>query len=231
MKPTLVMLHGGGGSGPGMKPLTDLLEEKFTVFSPNLVGHGGRPIPERIRFKDWVDDLLKQLDERAIKRAAFFGYSMGGLLALYMARRHPRRVSAVCALAAKIVFDRPTVDQFDWLCDVEKVVAQGGTLAAEMEKLHQPQDWKALYRTMRPFYPALMEDPPLTDEDLKAIKQPVLIMSSGRDLIVPLQETITLGLALPGSHTVVFPRFAHPLKRVPVKFVANVATQWLEGLG
>jgi pimeloyl-ACP methyl ester carboxylesterase len=224
--PTLVMLHGGGGTGPSLDPLAQLLKPAFTLEAPNLVGHGGREIPAKIRFDDWVDDLVKQLDERGIGRAAFFGYSVGGLLALAMARRHPGRVSAVCTLAAKYVFDRATCAHFVALCDPQKMIGQGGALAGVMEKAHHPQDWQQLCRAMAEFYPPLERQPAVTDDDLRQIQQPALIMSSGQDMIAPWQETVTLATTLPRGHVVIFPRHAHPLHVVPLKFVAKVMTQW-----
>ena len=228
--PTLVMLHGGGGSGPALEPLASLLRPNFEIELPNLVGHGGREIPSQIRFDDWVDDLVRQLDERGIGRAACFGYSVGGLAAPALARHHPQRVSAVCTLATRHLLDRAATAQVVSLCDPQKVIRQGGTLAAQLEKIHHPQDWQLLYRTMAAFYPPLEQKPALTDDDLRQIRQPALVMSSGRDLIAPLQETMKLALTLPHSHCVIFPRYAHPLHVVPLKFVANVMTQWLKAL-
>ena len=227
---TLVMLHGGGGSGPALEPLASLLRPSFAIELPNLVGHGGREIPAQIRFDDWLDDLVLQLDERGIGRAAFFGYSVGGLVALALARRHPQRVSAVCTLATRHVMDPAATAQFVALCDPEKVSRQGGTLAGALQKIHHPQDWPLLYRRMAEFYPALQREPALTGDDLRQIPQPALVISSGRDLIAPWQETMKLALALPKGHSVIFPRYAHPLHVVPLKFVARVMTQWLSNL-
>jgi pimeloyl-ACP methyl ester carboxylesterase len=229
-KQVLLMLHGGGGSGPMLAPLTDLLRARVTLEAPNLVGHGGRPIPPRILWQDWADDVVAQMDQRGIERAVVCGYSVGGTLALHLARHHPRRVTAVCTIAAKVVFDRQTVERFTALCQPDKVISQGGGLADVLEKAHQPQDWRQLGRAMVEFYAPLAGQPPLTEDDLRAITQPALVISSVRDQIVSWDETLRLALLLPRAHAVAFPGQAHPLQLVPVRFVAGVILAWLDAV-
>lgn len=227
MRPDLVLLHGGGGNAAMMEPLSELLVQHAKVFVPNLVGHGGRAIPASISIDDWAKDLIAQLDEKGLKRVVLMGYSVGGTLALYLARKYPKRVRAVCTLAAKFVFDEKSIEHFVYLCQPEKVAAQGGKLAQELADMHKPQDWKVLYPRMAKFYERFRDQPPLTDADLAAIEVPALVISSMKDPLVAWPETLHGALRLPRGHAVTFPGKAHPMVEVPLPFVARAVAAWL----
>ena len=79
MPPTLVMLHGSNGTGAALAPLADALRPHAAVETPTLLGHGGRPLPERLTVKAMADDIVAQMDERKITQAYVFGYSFGAL--------------------------------------------------------------------------------------------------------------------------------------------------------
>ena len=60
-----------------------------------------------------VDDVRAYLDARGIGRAAFVGISMGGVIALEMAARHPERVEAVVAYEPPYGWS-PTRERVAW---------------------------------------------------------------------------------------------------------------------
>ncbi|MGK0673150.1 MAG: alpha/beta fold hydrolase [Halothiobacillaceae bacterium] len=64
----------------------------------DLPGHGGRPWDAGLGADVglWAEDLLARAPERAV----WVGWSLGGLLALEVARRAPRRVARLILLAA-----------------------------------------------------------------------------------------------------------------------------------
>src|SRR5687767_13210570 len=65
----------------------------FSVLAPDLPAHGRSPGPMRESigsFADWVAALI---ESATLERAAVVGHSMGSLVALETALRHPKRVS------------------------------------------------------------------------------------------------------------------------------------------
>jgi pimeloyl-ACP methyl ester carboxylesterase len=96
----IVLLHGATSSARVWDPLLPALREKHRVFAPTLAGHlGGPPLPAgsdgvvgRI-----VDATCRQLDEAAIDTAHVVGNSLGGWVALELARRG--RARSVLALS------------------------------------------------------------------------------------------------------------------------------------
>jgi|ERR1017187_8702264 pimeloyl-ACP methyl ester carboxylesterase len=228
MPPTLILLHGSNGAGAEMLPLAEAMRPHASVETPNLLGHGGRPLPQRLTVREMADDVIAYMDERNIARAFLFGYSFGGYIALYLARHYAERLLGVGTLAVKYVFDEATVKHFTYLADPERLRRPGNRRPAELIKIHYPQDWAALTILNRNLFMDLGANPVLTEEDLRAIALPALILSSDRDQIVPLRETLALGQLVGGSRIRLFGGQAHPLNVCPVGVIADAWGEWLK---
>ena len=64
------------------------------MLAPDLPGHGrssGTPLPTIAEMADWTAALL---DAAGAPKAQLVGHSMGSLIALETAARHPDKVSA-----------------------------------------------------------------------------------------------------------------------------------------
>jgi pimeloyl-ACP methyl ester carboxylesterase len=88
--PPLVLLHGLGGSWHVWKPVLPLLERQHRVFAPTLPGHPGGalwPADREPNLQTIADMLAQDLAQRKIDRPHLAGNSLGGLLALELARR------------------------------------------------------------------------------------------------------------------------------------------------
>jgi pimeloyl-ACP methyl ester carboxylesterase len=100
--PTLLLLH-------GVTMTADLnwfgvfaaLAQHFRVVAPDLRGHGRSPSVGRFRLADCSDDVAALAGVLGLDRVIVVGYSMGGLVAQLLWRRHRRLVSGLvlCATA------------------------------------------------------------------------------------------------------------------------------------
>ncbi|MHB8234415.1 MAG: alpha/beta fold hydrolase [Solirubrobacteraceae bacterium] len=96
----LVLLHGFTGAWMHWNALLPGLSERYEVIAPTLHGHeGGRPYPldSPMTFAGSADALEAHLDELGVGTAHMVGNSMGGALALELAKRG--RARSVVALA------------------------------------------------------------------------------------------------------------------------------------
>jgi pimeloyl-ACP methyl ester carboxylesterase len=95
----LVLLHGATGSWRIWRPVLPMLEAAHEVYAPTLPGHrGGRRMPRGPAGPGEIADVLEaQLDEAGIPVAHLAGNSLGGAVALELARRG--RASSVVAIA------------------------------------------------------------------------------------------------------------------------------------
>ena len=88
--PPLVLLHGLGGSWHVWQPVLPMLERQHRVIAPRLRGHPGGtqwPAGREPTLHAIADMLAQDLAERKIDRPHLAGNSLGGLLALELARR------------------------------------------------------------------------------------------------------------------------------------------------
>src|SRR3954451_18102693 len=93
-QPTLVLLHGAG-----FDHTTWALHSRWfahhghSVLAPDLPGHGrsaGAPLSTIAEMADWTATLL---EAAGAAQARLVGHSMGSLIALETAARHPDKVS------------------------------------------------------------------------------------------------------------------------------------------
>ncbi len=95
----LVLLHGLLMSGNAWQDVVPLLSNHHRVYTPAAAGHRGGPPMQRspARVSDLVDAAERYLDEHGLERPHLAGLSVGGWMAIELARRG--RAATVCALA------------------------------------------------------------------------------------------------------------------------------------
>jgi pimeloyl-ACP methyl ester carboxylesterase len=82
------------------------LARHFRVVAMDLRGHGdGIPVGWRFRLEDCADDVAALAEVLAIDSFVAVGYSMGGMIAQLLARRHAAMVSGLvlCATARNVL--------------------------------------------------------------------------------------------------------------------------------
>lgn len=94
----LVLLHGVTGSKTMWRHVEPLLSTRFETHAISALGHrGGTMAPGRVTIRDVVDDAERSLDRLGLDRPHLAGNSLGGWVALELARRN--RARSVCALS------------------------------------------------------------------------------------------------------------------------------------
>lgn len=103
-----MLLHGATSSWRAWRPVLPALERRHRVFAPTLAGHlSGTPIaaePERV-VPYIVDDVERAMDDAGMDDAHLVGNSLGGWIALELARRG--RARSVVALSPAGAWRRP----------------------------------------------------------------------------------------------------------------------------
>ena len=119
----LLLIHGFTGSPPEMRLVGDYAHKRgYTVSGPCLPGHGTTiEDANRYSWRDWVDQVAKALTELEARCEQVFvgGLSLGSLLTLYLAARHP-------GLAGMIAYS-PAIrvtDPRSWMVAVLKYVVR-----------------------------------------------------------------------------------------------------------
>ncbi|WP_406236868.1 alpha/beta fold hydrolase [Nocardia sp. NBC_01009] len=93
----LVLLHGGTSSWRCWESLLPTLIDKHDVLAPNLPGHAGRPSSQPLAIGGLADAVETVMDEAGFDTAHIAGNSLGGWVAMELARRG--RARSVVALS------------------------------------------------------------------------------------------------------------------------------------
>ena len=209
------------------------------IYDRRGFGRSERPEPfDRSDLGDQVDDALALLGELSAIPAVVIGRSTGGLIALELARRHSEAVSALVLLEPAVFAVDPEAtawaDQLRTAIDEaaparasETVVrAALGNQAWEM----LPDDLRTLFDEAAPAVMAEMrgtgldlsaEPLDLNDDELGAIDQPTLLVSSEDSPDVLRRINDRLAEALPHVETALVPggHLIHPAHPVVLDFI------------
>ncbi|WP_372789023.1 alpha/beta fold hydrolase [Paraconexibacter sp.] len=95
----VVLLHGFTGTWHHWRPVLADLVGRYEVIAPTLAGHAGGPLFEAddLSLEAAADHLAGHLDDLGVQSAHLVGNSMGGALAIELAKRG--RARSVVALA------------------------------------------------------------------------------------------------------------------------------------
>src|SRR5690606_9374454 len=90
--PPLVILHGLLGSSRNWQTAGKDLAERFHVAALDLRNHGSSPHADEMSYAAMMADVLAWMDARGLGRVTLLGHSMGRILAMLLACRHPERI-------------------------------------------------------------------------------------------------------------------------------------------
>ena len=221
--PTIVLLHGAG-----FDQTTWALHSRwfahhgFGVLAPDLPGHGrssGAPLPTIADMADWTAALL---DAAGAAKAKLIGHSMGSLIAIETAARHPARVSALGLIGTAATMtvgpDLLKAAEANDRDAIDMVSIWGLGFQAELGGSLAPGLWMhtGAQRVLEKCRPGVLFS------DLSAcnayqnaltaaagVTVPATFILGERDMMTPVRAGKALAAALPNSRTVVLRGAGH----------------------
>jgi pimeloyl-ACP methyl ester carboxylesterase len=134
----VVLIHGTGARAEMWQRQIDrLVESGYRCIVPDLRGHGESDEPyEDTDINAHLADVLETLDEVGVQYPAVFaGHSLGAIISLELAEKHPHMVSKVLAVAMPGRVPVITTEAFRWFL--------GWPYASLREtKLHRTLGWR-----------------------------------------------------------------------------------------
>lgn len=211
----ILLLHGAIGAANQLSLLQEELADSFSVYRLNFKGHGGSPYAAApFSIKLFAAEVIAFLDKKEISSIPVFGYSMGGYVAMYLAKYHPERVNKIITLATKFNWNETIAANETKMLNAGKIETKLPDFAAALQKRHAPNDWKTVLEKTAAMLIEMGKDNPLKPEDYPAILHPVLLMLGDRDKMVTLDETVEVYKNLPKAQLTILPNTAHPLEMV-----------------
>jgi len=192
------------------------------VFDLNFSGHGGKPVAGDFSIAAFAEEVRLFMQENQIACADFFGYSMGGYVALYLALTHPELVNQVTTLGTKFAWDSAIAEKEMKMLNPEKIAEKIPHFAAALQARHQPVDWKVVLHKTADMLHGLGNGHAFSLTQWAAIQQPVLICLGDDDQMVTREESEAVAAALPNGRFQLLPNSKHPIEQADLEKLVNL---------
>ncbi|MFB4168118.1 alpha/beta hydrolase [Virgibacillus sp. JSM 102003] len=184
-----LIIHGYTGGPYEVAPLVEYLKEhtSWQIEVPTLPGHGRKLALENISHKKWInaaESSFKRLSEK-VDEIYIIGFSMGGMIAAYLAAKYKIDKLVLLAPAGKYLSFKQISK------DIRDVAVDGfnGKLRQNKLYLHYKRKLGAVpFKANIEFLKVLR----FTRRYLKKIESPVLIAQGQQDGMVPYKTVYYL---------------------------------------
>lgn len=182
MRIGVLFIHGFTGGPYEVQPFITYVKAHtdWKVEVPTLPGHGVTLNLKNLSAESWMMEAelaFKRLQKR-VDRVIIVGFSMGGLIAMYLARRYEIDRLVLLSAAAKYISPR------FWLDDVRIMIMESITKTRSPNTFYHMFEYKM---TRTPFRATLqfLKVVRMVDCHYDKITIPVCIVQGNRDGIVP----------------------------------------------
>ncbi|NQW30548.1 MAG: alpha/beta fold hydrolase [Ignavibacteria bacterium] len=217
----IVVLHGALGSHHQFQPLLETLEDKAVFLE--LPGHGGTPdvdLPWSIRmFSERVEQFF---ENEGYAETKIFGYSMGGYIALDLARRRPELVRSIVTLGTKLNWSPEIALKETSRLNPDVIESKVPAFAKDLMERHGADNWKNVLAKTAQLMLDIGNNPPLTVENVADVGATVRFGIGDRDEMVTIEETLAFFRSTPNAEFTVLPGTRHPIETVKVRLILDL---------
>lgn len=199
----LVLIHGGGSTiETSFGLILPLLSNFGKVIAIEMQAHGrtsDRDAPES--FEQDADDAAALLKFLKVDKANILGFSNGGTTTLQIAIRHPDIVNNIIVVSANYKREGLIPGFFEGM---QNATLDDMPLPIKEAYLKVVPDTNKLQVMFDKDRERMLNFKDYSDDDLRSIKAPALIMASDKDVIT-LEHIINLSRLIPHSKLVILP--------------------------
>ncbi|MBA4239266.1 MAG: alpha/beta hydrolase [Sphingobacteriaceae bacterium] len=219
---TIILLHGAIGAKDQLEPLAvELKQQGYNVFTFSFSGHGQTPFQTHFGIEQFALELEQFISENNLQQPTVFGYSMGGYVALYLAKQQPNLLGNIITLGTKFEWSPEIAKKEVKMLDSQTIIEKVPKFAEALQKRHG-QDWELLLQKTTDMMFNLGNKNALSLNDFTAIENKVLIGLADKDNMVSLEETTAVYKQLKNGAMYMLPNTKHPIETVDVKFLTEI---------
>lgn len=181
----VLLVHGITSSPQMLRPVAErLAEQGYAVSAPLLPGHGTSwQDMAHTKYADWLGTVVHAAEElrRGHRAVVAFGVSMGGALIIDVAARRPDLIDGLALV-------NPAFAATDWRLKVipvlKGVIPAAPGIGDDIRRPGEPRELAYKWTPLKAFY-SFVEQWPRLVQELPQVHQPVLLMRSRHDQVVP----------------------------------------------
>lgn len=214
MKQNLLLLHGALGTKDQFKILKEKLSNDFEVHDLDFEGHGKRESTKDFSMQLFAENVIQYLTEKNISKTHIFGYSMGGYVALTLAKLKPELIGKIITLGTKFDWTKESAEKEVKMLNPEKIAEKVPAFAKILETIHAKNNWKEVVSKTAKMMLELGNGEKLSEQELSEIKQQTLIGIGGKDRMVSIEESRESAEILTNGQLEIIEDFQHPIDKI-----------------
>ncbi|TDC52179.1 alpha/beta hydrolase [Jiangella ureilytica] len=217
----LVLLHGGMVDSRWFEPNLGPLAERFTVYTPDLRGHGRTAdVDGPITFQAMAEDMIAFLEQAVGRPADVLGHSVGAFVWLLVALQRPELANRMVLISGGFSKDGDAVPDAPW--DLDLLEQFLGPAYAEVSP-----DGAEHFRVVAEKVGAMSErEPYLPVAELAKVSHRTLLMVADDDLVT-LAHMVEMYDAMPNAELAVVPGTSHFLTQEKPGLVNRLVLDFL----
>jgi pimeloyl-ACP methyl ester carboxylesterase len=216
----ILFLHGALGISDQLKPLIQQLGIGQPIHRLNFEGHGSKAGTTRsFRMENFAENVMDHMDDHGIEQADLFGYSMGGYVAMYMAKNHPQKVGRIVTLGTVLKWSTDISEREVRFLNPDKIREKVPQFAAELERRH-PAGWEEVAAKTKDLLLDLGSEPRISETDWEEISHTVRIHTGDRDSTAGIEQSLEVCKKLENGELMVLPNTPHPIEQADLKLLA-----------
>lgn len=219
---TIILLHGAIGAKDQLEPLAvELKQQGYNVFTFSFSGHGQTPFQTHFGIEQFALELEQFISENNLQQPTVFGYSMGGYVALYLAKQQPNLLGNIITLGTKFEWSPEIAKKEVKMLDSQTIIEKVPKFAEALQKRHG-QDWELLLEKTAEMMLSLGNKNALSLNDFTKIENKVFIGLADKDNMVSLEETTAVYKQLKNGAMYMLPNTKHPIETVNVGLLGRI---------
>lgn len=224
---SILLLHGALGSASQFEPLKKLLSTQYRVHTFSFEGHGGVLSSQDFSIDLFTKNTLDYIKQNRLEKVFIFGYSMGGYVALNLAKNHPELVDKIITLGTKFDWSEASAAKEVKMLNPEKIEVKVPAFANYLQKLHAPNNWKEVLTKTADLMLGLARGKRFLEADLQAIHHKVLVAVGDKDNMVTQEETKTVANLLPNSEFKLLKGVEHPIEKLDIEMMKELIVNYI----
>jgi esterase/lipase len=218
----IILLHGAIGAKDQLEPLAvELKQHGYNVFTLSFSGHGQTRFASNFGIEQFDLELEQFIKTNNLQQPTVFGYSMGGYVALYLAKQQPTLLGNIITLGTKFEWSPEISAKETKMLDSKTIIEKVPKFAEALQKRHG-QEWELLLQKTAEMMIDLGNKNALSLNDFAAIENKVLIGLADKDNMVSLEETTAVYKQLKNGAMYMLPNTKHPIETLNVRLLGKI---------